>query len=160
MRMPSIVLGAVFVFASLINPAAAGSLDHSALQMTQAAGAAPAAPPSAAEQRMQARFPQPVRVGDLIGLPVVDDNERTIGFVRRVVRTPQDKIQLIVSCGGWFGWGTRSVAVPIEVVGIAGQQLASLDMPRSDYAVAPSWQDVNAASLSKDDSIRVALARH
>ena len=38
--------------------------------------------PSAAEARMQMRFPQPVRVGDLIGLPVLDDGDSTLGRVR------------------------------------------------------------------------------
>ena len=71
-----------------------------------------------------------MRVGDLIGLPVLDDSDRTLGYVRQVVRTPQNKIRLIVAYGGFFGWGARPVAVPIEVVGIEGRQLASLDMPR------------------------------
>jgi hypothetical protein len=114
----------------------------------------------AAEERMRRRFPQPVRVGDLIGVPVLDDSARTLGLVRQVVRTPQNKIELIVSYGGWFGWGARPVAVPIEVLGIAGRQLASLDMPRSEYAAAPTWQGGDVTPLSNDDSIRVALARH
>ncbi len=67
---------------------------------------------------MRRRFPQPVRVGDLIGLPVLDDGSRTLGLVREVVRTPGNKIELIVAYCGWFGWGARPVAVPIEVVGI------------------------------------------
>ena len=114
------------------------------------------------EQRMQRRFPQPVRVGDLIGLPVLDDSHRTLGFVREVVRTPQDEIDFIVAyrlCG-WCGWGARLVAVPIEVVGISGREIASLDMPRSEYAAAPTWRKADAMVLSNDDSIRMALARH
>ena len=110
----------------------------------------------AQEERMRRRFPQPVRVGFLTGLPVLDDDSRTIGFVRRVVRTPQDKIELIVSYGGWFGWGARTVA---EVVGMLGRQVASLDMPRSEYTSAPTWRDSSTAVLPNDASIRVALAR-
>ncbi|HXQ84542.1 MAG TPA: PRC-barrel domain-containing protein, partial [Xanthobacteraceae bacterium] len=99
------------------------------------------------------------RVGDLIGLRVLDDNDSTIGFVRQIVRTPQNKIELIVAYGGWFGWGARPVAVPIEVIGIEGRQLASLDMPMNDYAAAPTWQQSDATVLPNDASIRVALAR-
>src|SRR5262249_47935065 len=73
--------------------------------------------PSSAEARMQMRFPQPVRVGDLIGLPVLDDDDTTLGHVREVVRDPQGKIRLIVSYSRWWGLGGRPVAVPIEVVG-------------------------------------------
>ena len=55
-------------------------------------------------ERMNRRFPQPVRVGDLIGLPVLDDRSSTLGFVRQVVRTAAGKIELIVSYSRWFGW--------------------------------------------------------
>ncbi len=110
-------------------------------------------------ERMQRRFPQAVRVGDLIGLPVLDDDSRTLGHVRQVVRTPQGKIKLIVVYGGFLGFGTRQVAVPIEEVGIFGRQLASLDMPRQDYAAAPTWRDTGDVAVPNDDSIRVALAR-
>jgi len=115
--------------------------------------------PMPMQERMLRRYPQPVRVGDLIGLRVLDDNDSTIGFVRQVVRTPQDKIALIASYDGWFGWGARPVAVPIEVVGILGRQIASLDMARSEYAAAPTWQAAGAKVLGDDESIRIALAR-
>jgi len=111
-------------------------------------------------ERMNRRFPQPVRVGDLIGLPVLDDRSSTLGFVSQVVRTPAGKIELIVSYSRWFGWFGRPVAVPIEVVGIEGRQLASLDMPRSEYATAPTWQGQDATALPDDATIRIALARN
>lgn len=112
------------------------------------------------EARMARRFPQPVRVGDLIGLPVLDSGASTIGHVEHVVRTPQDKIALIVSYDGWFGWRKRPVAVPIEVVGIEGRQIASIDMPPSEYAAAPTWQSADAMVLPDDATIRIALARN
>jgi hypothetical protein len=113
----------------------------------------------AAAERMRRRFPQPVRVGDLIGLPLLDDESRTLGRVREVVRTNAGKIELIVSYGGFLGWDTRLVAVPIEVVGIFGRQLASLDMPRSEYAASPTWRNEGAEIIGKDETIRIALAR-
>lgn len=82
--------------------------------MVPPTGADDAAHPMPMNERMERRFPQPVRVGDLAGLPVLDDRASTIGFVRQVVRTPQGAIELIVSCGGWFGRGSRLVAVPIR----------------------------------------------
>jgi len=86
--------------------------------------------PMPMDERMARRFPQPVRIGDLIGLPMLDDSASTLGVVRQVVRTPQGKIALIVSYSRWFGWFGHPVAVPLEVVGIEGRQLVSLDMPR------------------------------
>ena len=58
--------------------------------------AGPASPPKSPdalspEEKMQRRYPQPVRVGDLIGLPVLDDQDRTLGRVKSVVRTAGGK---------------------------------------------------------------------
>jgi hypothetical protein len=115
--------------------------------------------PMTPEQRMQARFPQNVRVGDLIGLPVLDESSSTLGHVREVVRTEHDKIELIVNYGGFLDWRARPVAVPIEVIGIQGRELASLDMSPREYAKAPTWHETNAQILPSDSTIKIALAR-
>jgi hypothetical protein len=44
-------------------------------------------------------------------------------------------------------------------VGMLGRQIASLDMPPSQYASAPSWRDASAQALPDDATIRIALAR-
>jgi hypothetical protein len=111
------------------------------------------------EQKMQRRYPQPVRVGDLIGLRLLDDQDRTLGHVKSVVRTASGKIQLIVPYGGFLGWRQRLVAVPIEVVGIAGRQLSALDMTRAEFDAAPAWNDPQSQPIAASDSIRVALYR-
>jgi sporulation protein YlmC with PRC-barrel domain len=115
--------------------------------------------PMPMNERMLKRFPQPVRVGDLIGLPVLNENSSTLGHVRQVVRTPKGNIELIVSYSRLWGWFGRPVAVPLEVVGIAGRQLVSLDMDSSEYASAPPWQANGAVPLPDDATIRIALAR-
>ena len=98
----------------------------------------------------------------MVGLPVLDDRMSTLGYVRHVVRKPDGKIALVVSFSRWFGWFGfgRLVAVPIEAVGLEGRQIASLDMPRGEYATAPTWQPRNAALLPDDATIRIALARN
>jgi PRC-barrel domain len=125
------------------------------------AAGAPSQPPSTdtftPEQKMQRRYPQPVKVGDLIGLPVLDDDDRTLGRIKSVVRTASGKIQLIVNCGGFLGWRARLVAVPIEVVAIAGRQLAALDMTRAEFDAAPAWSDPQSQLIPTTDSILVAL---
>jgi PRC-barrel domain len=115
--------------------------------------------PSAAEARMQMRFPQPVRVGDLIGLPVLDDSDSTLGRVRAVVRDPQGKIKLIVSYSRWWGLGGRPVAVPLEVVGILGRQIAAIDMPRAEFAAAPTWTAGPDRPIPPEETIRIAVTR-
>jgi hypothetical protein len=136
-----------------------GALAVLALMPAGAFGQATQAP-TTAEQRMHARYPQPVRVGDLIGLPLLDDQARTLGHVREVVRTNENKIELIIDYDGFLGWRSRPIAVPLEVVGIAGRQISSLDMPRSAYASAPTWRNAGAHALSADAMIKIALSRH
>jgi hypothetical protein len=109
------------------------------------------------EEKMQKRFPQPKRAGDLIGLPVLDDYDRTIGHIRHVVRTQAGKLQLIVTYGGFLGWRQRLIAVPIEVVAIAGRQLAALDMARAEFDAAPAWSASQTTPVAPDDVIRIAL---
>ena len=111
------------------------------------------------EERMRRRFPQPVRVGDLIGLPILDWTDSTIGRIKLVVRTNEGKILLIVPYGGLFGLGQRLVPVPIEVVAMLGRQVAALDMPIEEFEKAPTWYGSNAAPLGNDEIIRVAITR-
>ena len=119
------------------------------------------------EEIMQTRFPQPTKVGHLIGLPVLDYDDSTIGYVQQVVRTPEGKIQLVVPYRKWFGWahggafnwGLRPVAVPIEVVVILALQIDAIDMVRSDFDKAPTWVAGQAKSLPADETIKIAIAR-
>ena len=158
------LVAATVLLANLNSPALATSTLRPPLVLAQAmvppTGMDDAEKPMPMVERFNKRFPQAVRVGFLIGLPVLDDGASTLGHVRKVVRTPEGKIALIVSYSRWFGWFGRPVAVPIEAVGIEGQQIASLDMPRSEYAAAPTWRANNATVLPDDATIRIALARN
>ncbi len=107
-------------------------------------------------ERMQRRFPQPVRVGDLIGLRVLDDEDRTLGKVKAVVRTPAGKIRLLVPYGGFLGLRQRLVGVPIEVVAIAGRQIAALDMTREEFDRAGP-EEGQAQPIGPDETILIAL---
>ncbi len=154
---------AVIAMTIVCGPQSASALDGSsrpALVLAAGQTAATQAPAALSpEERMQRRYPQPVRVGDLIGLPLLDFDDRTLGYVKSVARTPAGKIQLIVPYGGFLGWGRRPVAVPIEVVAIAGRQLAALDMTRAEFDAAPAWNDPESQGLAASDIIRIGLYR-
>ena len=115
------------------------------------------------EQRMARRYPQPMKVGALIGLPVLDGKDSTYGHIRAVVRTPEGKIVLVVPYRTWLGWaptdwGRRTVAVPLETVAILGRQVAALDFSAEDFAAAPSYL-AGGTVLPADETIRIALYR-
>jgi hypothetical protein len=120
------------------------------------------------EQKMSRRFPQPIRVGALLGLPVLDWRDSTIGFITQVVRTPAGKIELIVPYRSWLGWlpsgrlfdwGRRPVAVPLETVAILARQVAALDMSREQFDAASSFAASHAAPLGADETIQIAITR-
>jgi hypothetical protein len=152
------LISAMVLMAGFLMPAGAW-----AQAMIPPTGMDDASKPMPMAERMSRRFPQPVRVGDLVGLPMLTDSASTLGYVRQVVRTSAGKTELIVAYNkwfGWFGWFTRPVAVPVEAVGIEGRQLISLDMPTSEYAKSLMWQRDSATALPADATIRIALARN
>jgi hypothetical protein len=111
------------------------------------------------EEKMRRRFPQPVRVGDLVGLPLLDWDDSTLGYVRHVVRTPEGKIQLIVNQGRLFGWGGRLVQVPIEAVAILARQIDLLDISVEEFRAAPAWSAATTQPIPADDTIKIAISR-
>ena len=125
----------------------------------QHAPGAPDATPRTPEERMARRFPQPVRVGFLIGLPVLDERSATVARVEQVVRSPEGRVRLIVRHGGVLGYGTRPVALPVEVVAMLGAHVAAVDMPGAEMARLPDWSRGNEEALPPDTVIRVALTR-
>jgi hypothetical protein len=116
------------------------------------------------DQKFERRFPQPVQVGDLIGLPVLDFDDSTIGYVKSVVRRSDGEIDLIVPYSAWFGWlhadwGKRLVAVPIKSVAILGRQLDALEFTRDDFASAPTWTSSDGAPIGLHEKALIALGR-
>jgi PRC-barrel domain len=125
-------------------------------------------PKPSPEVLMNRRYPQPVRTGDLIGLPLLDYDDSTIGYVRDVVRTQDGKIFLIVPYGRWFGWlraggpfdwNRRPVGVPIETVAILGRQINAIDMSREDIDQLPAFQNADVRPVAPNEIIKIALGR-
>ena len=114
------------------------------------------------EERMNRRYPQPVKIGFLVGLPLLDQQLSTLGFIREVVRA-DGKILLVVPYRAWLGWaatdwGRKDVAVPIEAVVILGRQVAALEFSRDDFAAAPPYTAAGVA-LHADETIKIAVYR-
>ena len=146
--------------ANATTPLPAGtSLVVLAQAMIPRTGMMDAENPMPMKERYLKRFPQPARIGDLIGMPVLDLNSKTLGYVEKVVQTSTGEIEFIVGYSRWWGWFGRPIAVPLEALGIEGGHLVSLDMSPSEYAVAPTWHDTGATPLPADVTVRVALSR-
>ncbi len=111
------------------------------------------------QQRMERRFPQKARVGDLIGQAVLDFDDRTLGFVTEVVRTPEGGLVLVMPYGGWFGRSGRPVGVPLEAVASLGKHINLLDLDRADLAALPDWTAKGGTPLAANETIRIAISR-
>lgn len=153
------VAGCVLILDGAATQAA--DADDARIVVAQQGPASEAKPPEAdsLEAKMARRFPQKVKVGDLIGLPVLDDDDVTLGHVQQVVRSPEGKIKLIVSYSRWFGWFGRPVAVPIEAVAILAKQIASLEMQPAEYEKAPTWTAGTGSPVPESEIIRIAVTR-
>src|SRR5438552_16228548 len=115
------------------------------------------------EERMNRRYPQAVKVGFLIGLPVLDERDSTYGYIREVVRTIDGKIVLVVPYRAWLGWaptdwGRKDVAVPLETVAILARQVAALDFSADDFAAATAYT-ASGTVLPADETIKIAVYR-
>lgn len=143
---------AAMVLLPLSGAAFAAGGAHTQAAPTEDDGLTPA-------QRMEKRFPQKVRAGDLVGLPLLDFDDRTIGRVTAVARTAAGGIVLVVPVGGWFGHGGRPVAVPIEAVAILGRQIALLDINREALPKEATWSAGVGPAVAADETIRIAITR-
>ena len=150
-RFRSLAMAAAVVL-PLAGPAFAAGGAHTQTAPAEDDGLTPA-------ERMEKRFPQKVRVGDLVGLPLLDFDDRTLGRVTAVARTAEGGIVLVVPVGGWFGHGGRPVAVPIEAVAILGRQIALLDIDREDLPEQATWTAGSGAMVPADETIRIAITR-
>lgn len=104
------------------------------------------------------RHPQPVRVGDLIGRRVLQplESRPLLGHVTQVVRRG-DGAAIVMSYGGWFGWGARSIAVPVDGMVLLGNELEILDFSPAQLAEFPSY-DGTGRPVSPNDFIQMGLA--
>ncbi len=121
----------------------------------------PAPPEPALAARAAARFPQPVRVGDLLRRQVLRpvEQQNVLGRVAGVVRRGDGAVLVIVSLGGVLGLGTRPVAVPVEATALLGEHLAIIDLTPAQLQALPTFDGAGTQPLQPNEAIRVGLTR-
>lgn len=107
------------------------------------------------------RFPQPVRVGDLIDRSVLQplESRPLLGHVAQVVRTNDGMVKIVVQHGGWFGLGGRPIAVPVEAMVLLGIEVEIMDLTPEQLDELPSFDGTGATLIAADDTIQVGLGR-
>jgi hypothetical protein len=106
------------------------------------------------------RFPQPVRVGDLIQRPVLAplESRPILGYVRSVVRLANDELAIVIQYGGFWGLGSRDIAVPADGMVLLGQELEVLDFTPQNLRAFPTFAASSATVLGPDEVIHMGLA--
>jgi hypothetical protein len=108
------------------------------------------------------RFPQPVRVGDLLGRDVLRpvESQDVLGRVRRLVRDRNGQIMVVVDFGGFFlGFGSRPIAVPVDAMVLLGQDMEIVAFTPEQLRQFPTFSPSGATDLADDTIIKVGLAK-
>lgn len=131
------------------------------LACTSALAQQPADPASPPAERAAARFPQPVRVGDLLGKEVLRpvEAQNVLGRVAAIARRLDGAVLIVVRLGGVLGLGARPVAVPVEATALLGPYLAVMDLSPGQLRALPTYGGAGAQTLPADETIRVGLTR-
>jgi hypothetical protein len=107
------------------------------------------------------RFPQPVRVGDLLGRDVIQpvESQNFLGTVKQIVRDPGGTLAAVINLGGFVGFGSRPVSVPVDALVLLGDVVEVDAFTPAQLRQLPTYSPGTAAPLAVDAIIKVGLAK-
>jgi hypothetical protein len=107
------------------------------------------------------RFPQPVRVGDLLGRDVLRpvESQDVLGRVRRLVRDRNGQIMVVVDFGGFLGFGSRPIAVPVDAMVLLGQDMEIVAFTPEQLRQFPTFSSSGTTDVADDTIIKIGLAK-
>ena len=124
-------------------------------------GGMPPPPGMSLAESAAMRFPQPVRVGDLIGREVLRpvEGQDVLGRVRRLVRDRDGQIMVVVDFGGFLGFGSRPIAVPVDAMVLLGQDMEIVAFTPEQLRQFPTFSPSGTTDVTNDTVIKVGLAK-
>ncbi|HVY15638.1 MAG TPA: PRC-barrel domain-containing protein [Rhodopila sp.] len=124
-------------------------------------GGMPPPPGMSLAQSAAMRFPQPVRVGDLVGRDVLRpvESQDVLGRVRRLVRDRGGQIMVVIDFGGFLGFGSRPIAVPVDAMVLLGQDMEIVAFSPDQLRQFPTFSPAGTTDVSNDTVIKVGLAK-
>ena len=124
-------------------------------------GGMPPPPGMALAQSAAMRFPQPVRVGDLLGRDVLRpvESQDVLGHVRDVVRDANGQILVVMTFGGFLGFGGRPIAVPVDAMVLLGQDMEVVAFTPDQLRQFPTFAPAGTTRVAGDTIIKVGLAK-
>ena len=124
-------------------------------------GGMPPPPGMSLAESAAMRFPQPVRVGELLGRAVLRpvESQDVLGRVRRVVRDRNGQIMVVIDFGGFLGFGSRPIAVPAEAMVLLGQDMEIVAFTPKQLQQFPTFSPFDITDVPDDTIITVGLAK-
>jgi hypothetical protein len=132
-----------------------------AFAQSPAPGGMPPPPGMSLAKSAAMRFPQPVRVGDLVHREVLKpvESQTYLGRVEHIVRSRTGALKAVVAYGGVFGFGSRQIAIPIDAMVLVGRVMEVVAYTPKQLAKFPTFSVKDAASVPDDTIIKVGLAK-
>jgi hypothetical protein len=124
-------------------------------------GGMPPPPGMSLAESAAMRFPQPVRVGDLIGREVLRpvESQDVLGRVRRVVRETNGQIMVVIDFDGFLGFGSRPIAVPVDAMVLLGHDMEIVAFTPEQLQQFPTFSGSGTSAVPDDTVIKVDLAK-
>jgi hypothetical protein len=120
-------------------------------------------PPSAAQlaQSTAMRFPQPVRAGDLLHRLILRpvESQTILGRVQSVVQDASGTVMIVMNFGGFYGFGGRLIAVPINAMALLGEDIDVIAYTPQQLATLPTFASAGTTIVSDDAVLRMGLAK-
>jgi hypothetical protein len=107
------------------------------------------------------RFPQPVLVGDLLHREVLRpvESQDVLGRVRELVRDSNGRILVVIDFGGFLGFGSRQIAIPVDAMVLVGQDMEVVAFTPQQLRQFPTFSPSGTTTVPSDTIIKVGLAK-
>ena len=124
-------------------------------------GGMPPPPGMSLAESAAIRFPQPVRVGDLLGREVLRpvESQDVLGRVRSVVRDRSGQITVVIDFGEFLGFGSRPIAVPVDAMVLLGQDMEIVAFTPKQLQQFPTFSPSGTTHVPDNKIIKVGLAK-
>ena len=136
-------------------------LGEAAVAQSPTPGGIPPPPGMSLAESVAMRFPQPVRVGDLLHSDVLEpvESQVLLGTVQQVVRDSHGTVEVAVRYGGFLGFGARPIAVPVDTMVLLGQDMKIVAYKPNELRRFPSFSAAGTTPIPADAIIKVGLAK-
>ena len=107
------------------------------------------------------RYPQPVVAGTLLHRDVLEplESQPLLGHVAGIVRANDGTINVVVNYGGFLGFHTRAIAVPIDAMTLLGDDMEIVDFTPAQLRSFPTFDAAGTTPVPSDQVLRVGLSR-